>query len=328
MMSKALALALVVVAIGCQRAAPKATVAPRPIRIACTLQPQGVLVQVAAANGYFKAEGLEADLRVMAYGKVALQALLDHQVDVATVAETPIMFAAMRDEPFYVIANIEASSRNNAIVARRDAGIARVHDLEGKRVAFTPGTTSEFFLDSLLTAAGLPRSAVRPVPLQPEEMVLAIQARTIDAACTWNYSLARIRRQLGENAVLFFDQEIYTETFNLAAAQDIVLKEPETVKRFLRALVRAEAFVAKRPQDAQRIMATATRTDLELVQDVWDAFNYVVRLDQTLLITLEDEARWAMKNGMTGRKTTPDFRRIIHPDCLKAVKAESGRETW
>lgn len=220
MMPNALALALVLAAVGCQRSAPKAALAPRPIRIACTLQPQSTLVQVAAANGFFKAEGLEADLRVVAYGKVALQALLDHQVDVATVAETPIMFAAMRGEPFYVIANIEASSRNNAIVARRDAGIASVHGLKGKRVAYTPGTTSEFFLDSLLATADLPRSAIQPVPMQPEEMAPAIQARAIDAACTWNYTLTRIKRQLGENAILFFDQEIYTETFNLAAAPD------------------------------------------------------------------------------------------------------------
>lgn len=293
------------------------------VTFACTTQPQSTLVHVARAKGYFIAEGLEVQAQVHTYGKAALQALLEGRADFATVAETPIVFAVLRGERFFVIANIESSNRNNAIVARRDAGIQGPRDLKGKRIGFTPGTTSDFFLDSLLTAQGLLRRDTRPVPMKPEEMQAAILGGAVDAVCTWNYPLTQIHQALGSKGFIHYDPEVYTETFNVAASAGIVDGQPEVAHSLLRALIRAEAFVAARPAEAQAIVATASGTDPALVAAVWDAFNYRVRFDQTLLITLEDETRWAMRNGLTDRTTMPDFRKHIHLETLRAVRPEA-----
>ena len=297
------------------------------ITVAYTYQPQSTLVHVAVAKGYFAEEGLDVQPLMHTYGKVALQSVLDDKADFATVAETPVMFAVLKDEKIFVIANIEASTMNNAIVARKDAGISTPADLKGKRVAFTPGTTSDFFLDSLLTANGLMRKDIQPVALKPEEFQDAIMAKKIDAASTWNYPLTQIKRQLGADGTIIYDREIYTETFNIAARQDFVRKNPETVKRFLRALIKAEDFVAKNPDAAQSIMSAATDIDVGLIREVWNAFNYHVVLDQTLLITLEDEARWAMRNKLTDRTDMPDYLSFIHFDSLGEVKPEAIKMT-
>ena len=71
---------------------------------------------------------------------------------------------------------------------------------------------------------------------------------------------------------------------------------------------------------AQDIVAAAIKVDKELVKEVWNAFSYQVRLDQTLLITLEDETRWAMKNKLTDKTVMPNYADFIHVDSLKAVK--------
>jgi NitT/TauT family transport system substrate-binding protein len=114
-----------------------------------------------------------------------------------------------------------------------------------------------------------------------------------------------------------------TETFNIATRQDFLKARPEAVKGFLRALLKAEAFVAKNPDEAQTIMAAATKIDKSLIRDVWNAFNYRVVLDQKLLLTLEDEARWAIKNKLTDKTTMPDYSSYIHSDSLRAVKPEA-----
>lgn len=316
---------LLLASLGCRRFARRN--APRPVTVACTNQPQGTLVHVALAKGYFTEEGLQAQPQMHTFGKAALQSLLDHKADFAIVAETPIMFNVLKGESFFVIANIEASNKNNAIVARRDAGISAVTDLKGKRIAFTPGTTSDFFLDSMLTTQGMTREGVHAVALKPEEMREALLGGKVDAVCTWNYLLTQLKRELGANGLILMDQQIYTETFNLVASKERVQGDPDAIKRFLRAMIQAEAFVARHPEQAQAIMASATHTDATLVREVWDAFNYVVRLDQTLLITLEDETRWAMKRGLTDQKTMPDFRKVIHMDSLRAVRAEAVAET-
>lgn len=314
---------------GCQKSpfesggGQQAVVAPQKITVAYTVQPQSTLIHVALAKGYFAAEGLEVQPLIHTYGKAALQSLLEDKADFATVAETPVMFNVLKGEKIFVIANIEASGMNNAIVARKDSGIASASDLQGKRIGFTPGTTSDFFLDSILIANGLTREAIQPVPLKPEEMQAALLEKQVAAVSTWNYPLTEIKRQLGTNGLVIFDPDIYTETFNLAAKQDFVQRNPETVKRLLRAVIKAENYVAQQPDEAQEILSAATKTSKDLVREVWSAFNYRVILNQSLVITLEDETRWAIKHKLTDQAEMPDYRNFIHLDSLRAVKPEA-----
>ncbi len=313
-----------------QRAAPEAqasVASAQKVTVAFSRQPQSTLLQVALAKGYFAAEGLAVEPLILSYGKQALEALLEDRADFAAVAETPIMFSVLRGNKPMVIAMIEASSLNDGIVARTTGGLASAADLKGRRVGFTPGTTSDFFLDSLLTANGLTRSQVKAVPLQPDEMEDALVAGRVDAVSTWNYTLARIAKRLGAEAIVFNDREIYTETYNIAVRQRLLDSDPQAAERFLRALIRAETLVAQQPREAQMIMAAATQVDPELIREVWNAFSYNVVLDQTLLLALEDEARWAMASGLSANKTMPDFRAHIQRASLGAVKPDAVRIT-
>lgn len=328
-MRKAILLSLLVFALmGCEKLSGSSiefrkTEPRQKISIAYTFQPQSTLVHVAIAKGYFADEGLDVLPLMHTYGKLALQDVIDKRADFSTVAETPVMFSVLKGEMVFVVANIESSTANNGVVARRDADISAPGDLKGKRIGFTPGTTSDFFLDSFLTANGLTRKDIQPVALKPEEMHDSLMVRKVDAVCTWNYPLTQIRRRLGPQGVVFFDREIYTETFNIAARQDYVLEHPLVVKRLLRALIKSEGFVADSPVEAQAIMAAATKLDQGLVREVWDAFQYKVVLDQGLLITLEDETRWAMKNKLVEQVAMPDYRKFIHSESLAAIKPEA-----
>ncbi|WP_197027000.1 ABC transporter substrate-binding protein [Methylomonas sp. 11b] len=304
----------------CQESSPQNPKSVSRITVAFTYQPESVLMHVAMAQGYFAEEGLEVEPQIHSFGKAALQSVVEGKADFATVAETPLMFSILRGEKVAVIANIVTSSSNHAIAARQDASISKLSDLKGKRVGFTPGTTSEFFLDSILTASGLMRSEIEPVALNPEEMQESLTLKKVDAVCTWNYPLIQIQRQLGSAVTVFYDRDIYTETFNIAVLQAFIEKKPETIKSFLRALLKAERFVAEQPDAAQTIMASATKVELGLIKSVWDDFSYELTLDQTLLITLEDETRWAMKNRLTDQVAMPNFQQSIHMDSLAAIK--------
>ncbi|MGC2166953.1 MAG: NrtA/SsuA/CpmA family ABC transporter substrate-binding protein, partial [Gallionella sp.] len=195
-----LLLSLLVIALcGCQKNSADGALQtskgiPKKITVTYTYQPQSTLVHVAMAKGYFKDEGLEVEPIMRTFGRASLQTVLDGESNFATVAETPVMFSVLNGEKIYVIANIEASNLNNAIVARKSAGISVPADLKGKRIGYTPGTTSDFFLDSLLTVYGMKRNDVRPVELKPEEMFAAIESRQVDAVSTWNYPLTLIKQ--------------------------------------------------------------------------------------------------------------------------------------
>ncbi len=328
MWRKLLAICCAVALTACDRApTPAADSAGSEVRqkitVAFTMQPQSTLFHIALNKGYFSNQGLDVQPLIHSFGKAALQSVLEGKADFATVAETPIMFSVLKGDRIFVIANIGSSSVNVAILARTDAGIAQATDVKGKRIGFTPGTTSDFFLDSFLTAQGFTRSEIAPVPLKPDEMQDALRTRKVDAVATWNYSLTQIKRQLGAQAVVFYDRQIYTETFNIAAMQDFVRRNPQAVTRLLRALVQAEDFAARHPEEAQDIVTAAVKVDKALVKEVWDVFNYQVRLDQNLFIALEDETRWAMKNRLTDKTVMPNYLDFIHVESLKAIRPEA-----
>lgn len=310
--------------VACQKTpAPAAPV--QKITVSFTSQPQCTLVHVALVKGFFLEEGLEVQPEMRTHGKAALQSVIDRQADIATAAETPIMFAILKGENIRVLANIVASNTNNGIMARRDAGIASARDLKGKRIGYVPGTTSEFFLSSVLAANGIPRREIHGVGVKPDEMLAAMQAKQVDAVSIWNYPLSQIGRELAANGLAIYDKEIYTETFNLVARQDFVTRNPEAVQRFLRAMFKAEEFARRAPDEAQRIMADATRIDVGLVREVWDSFQFRVGLDKVLLITLEDETRWAMSNKLTDRTQMPDYLSYLYFDALEVVRPDAIR---
>ncbi len=289
------------------------------IRFAFTLQPEVALVHVAVTKGYFEEEGLEIEPVMRMFGKPSLQAVLDNKADFATVAETPVMFSILNGEKIFVIAEIASSVKNTAVVTRKDTGIKDPSMLKGKTIGVSHGTTGDFFLDSLLTANGLTRGSVTTVEVKPDDMLEALVSGRIDAACTWNYPLTLIQQELGDNALVFFDEDIYTETFNIAVKQDFLLKNPEAGKKLLRALIRAEKFARENPAEAQAIFSNFAKVDPELVSLVWDSLRYEVILDSSLLIMLEDEARWAIHKKLTTQTVLPDYIKYIHVDTLKSV---------
>ncbi|MEI7538219.1 MAG: NrtA/SsuA/CpmA family ABC transporter substrate-binding protein, partial [Comamonadaceae bacterium] len=299
--------------------------ARQKVTIALVNQPQSTLIFVAMKKGYFSDEGLDVQPLLQSFGKAALQTMIEGKADFATSAETPIMFSILRGDRIFMVANIETSTANDAVVARVDAGISKPADLKGKRIGFIPGTTIDFFLDSFLTAQGLTRQDITPVPLKPDEMLDALLAKKADAVAAWNYPLTQIKRQLGAQAVTFYDRQIYTEHFNIAAMQDFVRQNPQTVTALLRGLVRAQAFVDGHANEAQDIVAEAIKVEKDLVEEVWNVMSYQVRLDQSLTITLEDETRWAMKNKLTDQTVMPGYASFIYVDALKAVKPGAVR---
>jgi len=302
---------------GCGK--PDAPQSKEVVILACTAQPQGTLVQVALSNGYFQEQGLDVRPQLHPFGKLALQSLVEGKADVATAADTPIMFQILAGRQLRVLATLVASNANNAVVGLRSAGLASLRDLKGKRVAFTPGTTSDYFLSTLLAANGLTRQDVTGVPLAPAEMLRALETGKVDAASTWNYTLSAISNSLGPRGVALLDADAYTETFNLVASDEFVRHRSDVVERLLRALMRAEDFVHQQPQQAQAIMAAASHVDMPLVQQVWPVFRFQVWLEPNLLNTLHHETEWAVAAGLAKPVAMPDYRDYVYLAGLRTV---------
>ena len=70
-------------------------------------------------------------------------------------------------------------------------------------------------------------------------------------------------------------------------------------------------------------MGKRLNIDKEVVDATWDELRVTLYLDQSIVISLEDEARWAIRNNITNAKKVPNYLDYIHSDALKAVDARA-----
>jgi NitT/TauT family transport system substrate-binding protein len=293
------------------------------VTIAVSTLPHATLLYVAQAKNYFADEGLDITFRKYPYGKPAFDAMISGESDFASSAETPVMFAAMKGAEILIVAQTMSSVKDIAIVARRKSGIGLPADLKGKKIGFSAGTSAEYFLDVFLTVHAIPGKTVKPVPMNPDDMDDALKTGRVDAVAIWNPYLSIFAKQYGKEVALFFDESIYVETFLITGKKAFVSAHPETVKKFLRALLKAEDFVRKNQAESIDILVEGIKTDKEALKDYWQAYQFVVNLDQSLLLNLESQGRWAIRNRLSDRKEIPNFLDLFYLDALKAVKPDA-----
>lgn len=274
---------------------------------------------VALHNGYFRQEGVEVTCRLFQSGKAALDAVRKGEGDLATVADIPIMFAVMEGASVSVVATLSEAFRESALVARKDRGIRSERDLQGKKIGVTPGTVSDFFLEGFLILNRIPREQVKAVFLPPERIPGALEKGEIDAAVTWNPYVSRLQEKLGANLTIYYGKGIYRMLWNLVGLQDKVAGKPETICKILRALVSGVAFIREKPNEAGRIVAGFLGLSQTQVMEAWINYHFQVTLAPQLLMNLENQARWVIRNGTVSRRPVPNFLNHFYFEGLHKV---------
>ena len=87
-------------------------------------------------------------------------------------------------------------------------------------------------------------------------------------------------------------------------------REEELVK-LLRALERSEQFIISQPEKAKTILLNRLKLDNDFIDWIWPRNNYRLTLSQTLVTTLEGEARWARKGGLVKGDKSPNYLNFI-----------------
>ena len=106
-------------------------------------------------------------------GRNAMSQLLNSEVDAATGSETQALLNSVADPRIRIIVTL-AECRYR-IIARRSAGIRRIADLRGKKVAATVNTSSHYYLSGMLRRAQLKESDIEFVAMEGQAMSAALQ---------------------------------------------------------------------------------------------------------------------------------------------------------
>jgi len=292
------------------------------LRIALPVLPDAALVHVAAARGYLAEEGLDVSILPMSHGVAAIGAVLEGKADIAVAADVPFVILVTKGNPFAMVATLVSISNNNAIIARRDRAIATAHDLAGKKIGVTFGTSGSYFLWAFLVKHKVPPDQVALVDLAPGRLQGELENGSVDAIATWLPISSQAQAALGSNALSFTDPDTYRTTFAALGRTQFLQGRSGAIEKLVRALLKAEEFMRSHPDETLVLVAGWLKIDLAALRSTWKQFDFSVNLLQSQLVTLEDEARWAMARAYAPKGPIPNFLPHLYLDALLAVRPE------
>ncbi|SDP55274.1 NitT/TauT family transport system substrate-binding protein [Rhodoferax sp. OV413] len=280
-------------------------------------------VMVAQEKGFFVNEGLVVSIKPVTSGKAAMAAILEKKADIGTVADIPVMFAGLSNAPISVIATIFAGERDHGIVGRRDKGIDTAASLKGKSIGVPLGTSAHFTLDAFLNRQKLLPDEVTKRTYKPEELANALAAGSVDAVAIWEPFLSAAMSKLGDNGVLFYGQDVYESIYNMVGMQNYISEHPETIKKIIRGLISGAKVCVENPAIAQEVVSKITKIEKETLKASWSSYRFDIVLDQGLILALEDEARWAIKNKLTDKVKVPNYLGYVYIDGLESISSSA-----
>ncbi|MBI4439443.1 NrtA/SsuA/CpmA family ABC transporter substrate-binding protein [Candidatus Woesearchaeota archaeon] len=293
----------------------------KTVQLAINTLPNSALIHIAQENGYFLEQGLDVQYKPFVTGKLALDALLGGGADIATSADVPITLAVLANQEISVVATVEYSRDNIRVIARKDSGINKPLDLEGKKISTTKGGGPMFYTDKFLEKYNIDKSKVSMVYLTPNEMVTALIKKDIDAFIVFEPAPSIAIKEIGiDKLTIFEDSDIYGETWNIVVMKDYADKNSDTIKKFLKALVIAEEFMEKNPKESLAIVAKYSGNDELTTNQVLSKQKIGVVLNDVLTTYLKEEALWAIKNKLSTAQYIPDFNEHINKEYLLEVK--------
>ena len=301
---------------------PAAAGAADTLRIAATRAPVSLPLYVAQQRGFFADEHLDVVISDCIGGTRCLRQLLDDKADLATASEMPVVLQAFKSADVAIVATIVHASDNLKLIVRKASGVARSEQLDGRRVGVIAGTSAQYELETHLLNVGIDPRHVTMVPLQAEETVAALQSGRIDAVAVWEpYGYAALRGAGADAVGLRLPLSGgYIESYNLVTRQGPSAARDGELVRLLRAVDRAEQFIQDKPAAAQAILREQLKLDQHFVDWVWAGLGFRMSLDQSLVSTMEGEARWAQREGHVAGGTRPNVLTLIHAGPLKTVK--------
>jgi NitT/TauT family transport system substrate-binding protein len=314
-------LVVVLTAVGCQ---PKSESVPQgpPLKLSLGLAPfpYSGLVAIAEEKGFFKEAGLDLSIKDFSFGFATQEALSRGEIQMAMGNEFSFAMKINDDPSLRLIASV-ALVNTNEIVARRDRNIQETSDLKGKRIGVCPNTSSEYYCLAFLLLNKIPLSEVTMVNVPAAGMVEALVNGEVDAMSGWDTIIYNAKKNLAGNSQSWPAQN-NRDWHWVLTVKDSLTQSPEPVRRFLRALVKAEDFVLTNKDEAKNIIIRKWGFEPDFIRMVWDKTRLNVTLNQSLIISLEGFSKWCrVKEGNQG--AAPNFLRYVYSDALAEINPKA-----
>ncbi|WP_425091803.1 ABC transporter substrate-binding protein [Tropicimonas sp. S265A] len=293
------------------------------LTFAWTPNPQTPQVDIAIKNGYFEEAGLDINFVAFRTGREGFEAMLGGQVDITFMAEFPAAVGALTGQDFGVVADLARFTGSRVIVNTSSGAVASPADLAGKKIGTTLGTNVNFYLDKILTDAGVEAELVSA---SPPDLVPAVARGDVDAIVPFPSFYSAARTTLGDD---YGELRVpgYQVHYILSASPEMINERADVLEAFMGALAKADADVKADPGAAMAAVSASMSGAMspEDLGTMWQDVDIGLSLDTGLAELLVAEADWILAQGVV--KGDPvsleDMLGNFAPAALEAVMPDA-----
>jgi ABC-type nitrate/sulfonate/bicarbonate transport system substrate-binding protein len=272
--------------------------APFPLRIASSENLWCGLTLYGIDKGLFRQAGIAIQPTFTPAGRLNMEALVSGSVEAANVVEVNIANQAIAgNRNLYVGASI-VHAADYGIVGSADRIGSDPKSLEGKSIAYAPGTGAEPYIFALIEKLGLQRVQLKPIP--PTGIVDQVLNGGVDAAATWEPFVSTIAGKLPRPVVLR-PADIYTGTMNLAFRRDWAEANSSKVSRVLEVYQKAQAMVVSDQPGLIAILSQRMKIAPEKIAPMLDRVDYALGLDAAINLNLVKDVKRGIIQREPGR---------------------------
>lgn len=162
-------------------------------------------------------------------GPAIIAAETGGSIDVGWMRETPVVFAQAARSPICVVAVLRPIRKGVSTLGLVVAASSSIHgpaDLKGKKIAYLPGTVSQYYLMRLLDQARLTLDDVKTVTVTTGAVVPLLEKGSIDAAVTADPFLSSLAES-GKARLLKVEGEPLTPEFSFLVARASAVNDPK-----------------------------------------------------------------------------------------------------
>jgi NitT/TauT family transport system substrate-binding protein len=281
------------------------------------------LIYIAEDRRYFATNGLKITVDdSYASGAAATEQMLEGKADVATTAEFALVRYAFSRKPARALASIDMFTHMK-LIGRIDLGIHTISDLGAKRIGVPAKTAADFKLGRFLDLHGIDKSGITIVDVQAPQAVDALVKGAVDAVVAWQPHVMAIQERLGDKVTIFDVQSGQPMYCILVTRNQWAVEHPELIKRLMKSLLQAEEYLIQNRDQAESVVQKRLGYDDRYMATIWPEHQFSLRLDQSFILAMEDQARWMIENRLTDEIKVPHLLEYILEDSLKMAKPRS-----
>ncbi|KAA1170829.1 ABC transporter substrate-binding protein [Marinobacter salinexigens] len=241
-------------------------------------------VYVGVQQGFFEAEGLEVSIASGRGSTDAITKIATGQADIGSADIGALMAAKAQDDSLPVKAVYSIFNQApHAFFTLKKNGIAELTDIDGKKVATSPFTSSNAFLPLVLKGNGLAEDAVKLTKADPGALGPMLMNGGTDAIIAWVTNIALFADQAkatgNELVVLpWSDAGLELYSSSVVASDKFLSERPDVAKRFMRAFDKSLKFTHDNPRKAaEDLHSMVPEVDVDVVTaQIGDTMKLVV----------------------------------------------------